>query len=1093
MEWLGYNAWQSGLTNRGLYWQALTILSLTENLLLPEFVTVGFEDIFKRCHLGNDISSSLVALTATVSSSRHYTACCNFTKGRELFHKAEILSRGLPARDDILTGTNLDLDLELASMESHPNQNVLERAHQYAQLARKARDMHNFGRADSCFTTASELALQAFAWTEFSEWRKEIETLQAETMHDLPSLLIGRSRHWRFGGGKDLATLIEWYDNFDQANASSVFGSQSETVCSIAMFDIPIALHTKETAKRMIFGRLGDEKSLQRREQSEALLQVLQEQLPDYSIASNVEPYLRDFSNIDARDPYAALKVLINRVTVAMSKDGIDPSLAAHLLALPDVSPENLQNFTPKSLHDSFFSNSVKPRWSERLSSIKTWLEHDPSAVETGAGSYLLVRLQQLRTNNALQVDEVEKENQVFLDLISSCREDVRKSFRRNELHSRSTIALCKLEKARIKNNLAQASDYDEILQIYNDCLDSYQEPSLSRQLGDIGLLYVRMADTCQRKRRLFNIPAIEEIEEHLSNAEAVFDELRQDLSALKNSSSLIGKTGFSSAVLGAAQLRDVAYRVYRRELLVTPHDTVVQVKLWNWVQKSKGRALTDSMGLSARIPAELLHGIHADNKLDQKLAEWNAVNLELKEALQSSPSSDNASNIYYLRMHRKEVRQEMLTLDHLADIISLLEGRAIQYDEVGDLLAMAQKMDGENNSSIDLVDWFYVTDIWGNRQLYSFVVRGSEGAESTPQLNLFLLGAAEPPVKNWITKNLQKIETESVTGQDSLVPTMPSSSTAFTDLQNLKGLIQPLKAATQPGDTLILCPTESLHRLPLHALQLINPNNENQLLLARNPVLYCHSLSIFRFCVFSRLESLEPTPSKPQIAPGFFPLNLKLLSHIDDDKLKRKVRKALRTQIIEEEAVTQACFYENIEQAKCVFFLGHVHDAGSTPLESHLVLYENQPQKKCQHLEREVIRASGILENAHLSRGAHVILISCASGLSYSASADEFLDLVPAFIYSGARSTVSTLWPINQLHGVEFSDLYFDNWIRRRKGSGVADLAKCMQAAVLEMMNEYGEADLASWAAFVFHGYWMHSYGMIKGPGGLYNEALGA
>jgi CHAT domain-containing protein len=225
---------------------------------------------------------------------------------------------------------------------------------------------------------------------------------------------------------------------------------------------------------------------------------------------------------------------------------------------------------------------------------------------------------------------------------------------------------------------------------------------------------------------------------------------------------------------------------------------------------------------------------------------------------------------------------------------------------------------------------------------------------------------------------------------------------------------------------------------------------------------------------VFSQLESPESSPNPPQIAPGFFPLNLKVLEGIDDDKLRRKARQALRTQIIEEDAVTQAAFYENIEQARCVFFLGHVHDAGSTPLESHLVLYEapGRERKKCEHPDIDIVKASGILENAHLSRGAHVILISCASGVSLSKSTDEFLGLVPAFIYSGARSTVSTLWPIKQLPGTEFGKSYFDNWIESRRESGIANLAKCMQATILELMDEYTEEDLAKWAAFVFHGY---------------------
>jgi hypothetical protein len=100
----------------------------------------------------------------------------------------------------------------------------------------------------------------------------------------------------------------------------------------------------------------------------------------------------------------------------------------------------------------------------------------------------------------------------------------------------------------------------------------------MSRRLGEIGLLFVMLADSWQRKRRLLNVPDIEEIEKYLSNADAIFEELRQDIAALKNSAVNIGKTGFSSAVPGASSmLKDVVFRVYRRQLLINPNDTAAQ------------------------------------------------------------------------------------------------------------------------------------------------------------------------------------------------------------------------------------------------------------------------------------------------------------------------------------------------------------------------------------------------------------------------------------------------------------------------------------------------------------------------------------
>ncbi len=50
-------------------------------------------------------------------------------------------------------------------------------------------------------------------------------------------------------------------------------------------------------------------------------------------------------------------------------------------------------------------------------------------------------------------------------------------------------------------------------------------------------------------------------------------------------------------------------------------------------------------------------------------------------------------------------------------------------------------------------------------------------------------------------------------------------------------------------------------------------------------------------------------------------------------------------------------------------------------------------------------------------------------------------------------------MWPINQLHGVEFSKCDLDHWSGRGEDQV---LAKCMQT-----VKACGEADLASCAAF--------------------------
>lgn len=61
--------------------------------------------------------------------------------------------------------------------------------------------------------------------------------------------------------------------------------------------------------------------------------------------------------------------------------------------------------------------------------------------------------------------------------------------------------------------------------------------------------------------------------------------------------------------------------------------------------------------------------------------------------------------------------------------------------------------------------------------------------------------------------------------------------------LQELKSLVTPLERHTDPGDLLVFCPSNYLHQIPLHALEL----SDGEVLIHRNPITYCYSLSVLK------------------------------------------------------------------------------------------------------------------------------------------------------------------------------------------------------------------------------------------------------
>jgi CHAT domain-containing protein len=138
------------------------------------------------------------------------------------------------------------------------------------------------------------------------------------------------------------------------------------------------------------------------------------------------------------------------------------------------------------------------------------------------------------------------------------------------------------------------------------------------------------------------------------------------------------------------------------------------------------------------------------------------------------------------------------------------------------------------------------------------------------------------------------------------------------------------------------------------------------------------------------------------------------------------------------------------------------------------------------------------------LSRGAHLNLVGCASGrqgkfnvpnvvpMFYNIT-DEVMGLVPAFLFAGAGSVTSTLWPIQDEHGAVFSCHLFGELMKAREGrvdvrregkgekgkgkevgrgsGGWVDLAEVHREAVLEMRRIYKQP--SAWAGFVLSGYW--------------------
>lgn len=239
--------------------------------------------------------------------------------------------------------------------------------------------------------------------------------------------------------------------------------------------------------------------------------------------------------------------------------------------------------------------------------------------------------------------------------------------------------------------------------------------------------------------------------------------------------------------------------------------DTVCQ-----WVQWSKSRSLTDLMGLEAKIPSNIMAEVdfHADAL--RLLKEEDDILLRIRDA--------NINAKMDLRQRLSNLRKQMRGVDALLPILNIREGSAIDLSEI-------EAMNQDFGGNVVFVDWVRISwlDAW---DLAMVIYRGG-----TFELVPLTIKLSE--VEDWVKDQLN---TDSpLTGRS-----------ATNQLRVLNPLVKPLKDFTEPGQVLVFCPTKVLHRTPLHALKL-----GKELLIERNPIVYCQSLSVLRFCqMSSKMES---------------------------------------------------------------------------------------------------------------------------------------------------------------------------------------------------------------------------------------------
>ena len=410
----------------------------------------------------------------------------------------------------------------------------------------------------------------------------------------------------------------------------------------------------------------------------------------------------------------------------------------------------------------------------------------------------------------------------------------------------------------------------------------------------------------------------------------------------------------------------------------------------------------------------------------------------ERRRALLENIAEASMSEKLPLREELRKVENDMRKHEITRPMMDIIDGASL---ESSDLLHLGRYF----GNSVVFIDFIRVT--WrDNWDLVTVIYRGGV----LVALEALFIKMVE--VDAWV--------------QDQVDSDTPLSKLGATrQLRPLDRLVELLKTHTKPDEVLVLVPTGSLHRVPLHALIV-----DGQILIERNPVVYCQSLTLLKHCV---TYAWTDSPAHSVISAVINPLQ----DELKTAEAGKAIATCLGTSVPDTSHWTKQEFMDYMLPASIIHFHGHVQFTENDPLNHHLEL---RPKPSSPD---DILSADEIFD-VRLSQYAHVTTIGCSSGRAKVSNCDDLLGLTAAFHYAGASSVVSALWPIHRDDGFKFSLKFYENWKEQREQpiqkakpeSGFVNLAIAMQKAVLHVRkDEQGRTRVPyHWAGFTLSGFWL-------------------
>lgn len=821
---------------------------------------------------------------------------------------------------------------------------------------------------------------------------------------------------------------------------------------------------------------------------------------------SNSPPYLSELWRLRSiywdkpRDEWAphVMKIILTWIKVDLNAHTLDIAQVAQMLLIPlsETDPRTASlvcqlNSTLSQPPEDIANRLVGypdpvsyKEWSLRFQRFEKWLRNSPSSIDVGTRHTILGDLQMVRSHAIIRTwsgtlgDHAMNSQDGCVDfdmLVLFCDESSRflalgKTLDRKAVWAsdsqlkiqESFCADLRLFLLRsleaVRTGFLQDSHAANMQKYYDNFLSNYQGNDLSPKLTALeGLSFILV-----QRYKLFGTVAADACLDTLAVYDKLYMQERAAKSVIKGLSSLTARLedvhrgmnikipnhystaqGMILEALGWANVRETYQRVLHLDPKFTP-DAAPQVQrnvlvllteLIEWTQRKKARSVTEALGADIVLTSYAL----SDGRLDDQ-----AQGLLHQESELRSRIERKQGDLIELNQAIEILRAKMRDCPSLMHIMDLRDGRALTKSQ---LHSLAQDL----GPDVLIVDYSYVpTECTGNRYQFMPMVY-KKGALVSCQ---FVMDGdlSHTNLQRWIHTYLEEKE--------------PLAAHASA-LGYLYPLIDAGVKHSEPGDTILVCPTDILFRIPLHAIEL--PSGEPW--IQRNPIVYAQSLSVHRLCTVSASAANLSKPIRPLAIQALSESDLK-----SSMAPKMAFTSRIRAKQLAGAELTKQSFLSACAESRFIHFYGHIHYDDKRPLDQHLAIRDLDS-------ERVTVRD---LFDLRLRSGTHVNLIGCQSGRSQIGINDDLLGFSTALLYAGAASIVTALWSVDMGDASAFQETFCDELVAQSQGGSekhegeggrptVLNLAVALQKAILKIrLDDSGQPKAPyHWASFSLQGCW--------------------